>query len=215
MEATMRPSLKALLISTAAVATAFAVTPARARDAQEHVLTVALPGGGIEEIHYTGDVVPQVVLAPTQTLNLPSIAPAFGWDPSFAALARISAAFDQEAAAMLQQISIGPAAISIPNLPAGMTGYSVVSTFNSDGACTQSTQITYMGNGVKPRTISSRSGNCGVAHEHDIPADLPVAPPSQMEKHVPHTLEVKATNVKPYTALVREASWHQGEPKTD
>ncbi len=209
----MRTALKAILFGTAAIATAFAVTPARARDAQEHVLMVALPGGGITEIHYTGDVAPQIVLAPTPAVNLPFMPPAFGLAPSFAALDRISAELDQQAAEMLQQVTSMPTVMGMTNLPAGTAGYAVVSTFNSNGACTQSTQVTYMGNGVKPRTISSKSGNCGAVHEQDIPANLPIAPPSHIEKTMPHTLEVKATNVNP--GLVREASWRHSEPKID
>jgi len=215
MEATMQTSLKALLVGAAAAATVFAVTPAVAGDRQDHILAIPLPGGGVEEIHYTGDVAPQIVLVPT---SVPSVAwagaPSFAPDPLFSMIERISAAFDQQAADMLRQVREMPA-VTAASLQPGETGYSMVSTFSSDGVCTQTTQITYMGNGIKPRTVSSTSGKCGPGHDANLPANLHFTPPNAGEHAPPKTLEVKATGAKPYSGLLHEAYWQQPGPKAD
>src|SRR5690348_18032653 len=72
---------------------------AAAAGSAPHVLTVALPGGGVETIYYAGDVAPRVTFS--------TGAPAFGDVAArvapFAELDRISAMMDREAAIMLRE----------------------------------------------------------------------------------------------------------------
>ena len=82
----MRVSLRSVLSGGAAILAVGAVTPAMARDGQVHVLTVQMPGGGVEQIEYTGDVAPQVVFVPTSRMVA---VPMMDVDP-FATLNRIS-----------------------------------------------------------------------------------------------------------------------------
>jgi hypothetical protein len=67
-------------------------------------MTVRLPGGGLAEIHYLGDVPPQVAFLPSaagydRSMPAPSV---FGRESPFAAFERISAEMDRRAAAMLR-----------------------------------------------------------------------------------------------------------------
>jgi hypothetical protein len=57
----------ALLAGAAAIAVAGLSGVAAARDLNTHVMTVEVPGGGVAEIRYTGDLPPQVVFSPAPT----------------------------------------------------------------------------------------------------------------------------------------------------
>ncbi len=100
----MRTLRTALLAGVAASAIGFPGA-ALAQSPQTHVMTVRLPGGGVEQIRYTGDVPPQVVVAESPApieafAPMPSL---FGPQSPFAALDRISAEMDRQAAAMFRQ----------------------------------------------------------------------------------------------------------------
>jgi hypothetical protein len=211
----MQGSVKALLVGAAAVATAIAVHPAIAQDGQEHVLAITLPGGGVEEIHDTGDVAPQVVWAPNDGLiGAKWVDPAFGWGATFAAMERLNAAFAQQEAALLRDVA---ALSGTPHfaLPPGATGYSVVQTITGNGVCTQTTQISYMGNGIKPRTVSSSTGDCGASHAGGLPANLPSPSAPSHTAPAVRTWETKAASPHVPSNLVQVAAWHPSEPKTD
>ena len=101
----MRVSLRSMLTGAvlaggAAILAAGVVTPAVAGDSQVHVLTVQLPGGGVEQIQYTGDVAPRVVLVPASRMVA---VPDGGTSIRSRTLERISALMDQQAAAMLRR----------------------------------------------------------------------------------------------------------------
>ncbi len=201
----MSPVRSTLLGGAAAVACAvLAATPAAHASApQTHVLTIQLPDGGSEQIRYTGDTPPEVVLVPAGAVGNvlvsrnPSLAPVLMPDP-LAVFDRVSAALDREAATMLQQVATmarqglpGPGSLTeaaFGRMPSGSTGYSVISTFSGGGACTRSTEIIAMGAGQQPRVVSHASGDCGRVTSNDVPAALPGAP---VPEHRPGLIRVK------------------------
>jgi hypothetical protein len=117
-------------------------------------MTVQVPGGGIAEIRYTGDVPPQVVFSPAPTAAgaFMPFGAFFGLASSFATLDRISAAMDREAASLMRQAEMlatapafashQPTEMTLGNLPPGTDSYSMVSTWSGNGVCTQSVEIT-------------------------------------------------------------------------
>lgn len=182
---------KILVAGAAALALAGATGLARAQSADTHVMTVRLPDGQIGQIRYTGNVPPQIVMAP---------APVAFASP-FAMLERMSAIMDHEMAAMFQGMPGDPAPVpatqAVP--PAGMQSYRMISTLSGSGVCTQTTRITFTGNG-QPNVEQHSQGNCG------SPAGAPVAVPSPAPENAPavKTIEVKA----PPSAVIRPAtSW--------
>jgi len=209
---------RALLAGIACCALAGFSGPALARSPEVHVLTVRLPGGGVEQIRYTGDVPPAVVIAPgvAPAAFFAAMPPMFGPNSPFAMMDRISAEMNQEAASLLRQVESmagapmpGSAPLTMAafgRLPPGASGYSLVSTMTGNGVCTESTEITYLGNGA-PRVVSSRSGDCGPATTQTSPAALHAAPqPAPAQAEPPGT--IVASNASPsYTGLTREAAW--------
>lgn len=167
-----------------------------AREANTHVVSVALPDGSIEQIHYTGDVAPQIVVAPAAVAMpmLPSdvFSAAFGPDSPFAEMDRISAEMSRQSEAMMRQaaaMAAQPAGAVTPtaaaNMPAGSFHYTMVSTSSGAGTCTQSVQVTSMGEGQQPKVINSSSGDCkamnaagpkAAAAPAAAPAPTPVKP---------------------------------------
>ncbi len=183
----MRFSLRSMLTGTAAILAAGVVTPAMAGDGQVHVLTLQMPGGGVEQIEYTGEVAPQVVFVPTSRMVA---VPMMDVDP-FATLSRISAMMDQQAAAMLREVESLQGGM-FPGLPRGASGYSFVSTMSGTGVCTRSVRITYNGGNAPPQMVSSSSGDCGSDHRQQVPSEVTVPVPSGPPSHSPGTVEVKA-----------------------
>jgi hypothetical protein len=155
---------------------------ARAQGSDVHVMNVRLPDGSIEQIQYTGDVAPRVVLAAPQAVAMES---------PFAMLERMSAEMNRRAAAMFQAMN---AAMAMP--PAGPAGLTQAATSAGAGFCMRSVQVTYTGNG-QPQVVSHTSGNCGPT-TGAAPAALPTAPAPRNDMK---TIEVKAD--KPYQELVR------------
>lgn len=195
----MRVVRTALMAGVAAVAVAGFSGWAHAQSPQVHVMTVQLPGGGVDVIHYTGDVPPQVVLAngpaAVAAAPLPSL---FGPDSPFAELQRISAAMDRQAAPLMQT--------DFANLPPGTQGFSFVSTMSGNGVCTQSVEITQNGNGA-PHVVRHSSGNCGPTGGAGATIDLP---PAMAPQQRPDVIMTKANGAKPYAGLVHEIpSWQQ------
>ncbi len=200
----MQVSVKAVLFCAAAVVAAASVVPARADGAKTHIMTIQLPNGAVERIRYTGDVAPQVVLAPApMAFTVPGFMPASAM-AEFAALQRMSDAMDAQEAVMLRQAAELPrlTQAGFANLPAGATGYSMVSTFSSNGACTRTTQVTYRGDGLAPQTVSNVSGDCGGAGAPPMRA----VPTREHHQPDPANRTVLA-DATPYGASVRQADW--------
>ncbi|HEX4196924.1 MAG TPA: hypothetical protein VHZ26_05740 [Caulobacteraceae bacterium] len=154
-------------------------TKPQASQPQFHVLTVRLPDGSVEQIGYSGDVAPRVVLAPGG-LPFAAFAPMAGFGPAadpgaaasdpFAMLERLSAQMDRQMAEMMRNAPLAPPAVAAPGgmqqtalgkLPAGSESYSFVSSISGGKACTRSVEITSQGSGQPPRVVSQTSGDCG------------------------------------------------------
>ena len=145
--------------------------------AQTHVLAVRLPNGQVEQIRYTGDVPPTVVLVPDAAM-----APAFGSGSPFAMLERMSADMDRQAAALFHDIdtiptNAGPMNVGPTNAgPMNAGGFGVIPAMSGPGVCMRSVRVTFTGNGQAPHVVSQTSGDCGPAHGATAPVMLPSAP---------------------------------------
>jgi hypothetical protein len=197
------------MASAAATTLAGVSGVAAAQSTRAHVMTVQLPGGGVAQIQYTGDVPPQVtvsdalVAAPTSFSPVFAAMPSmFGADSPFAMFDRISAEMDRQMAAMWRRAEMlsaqSPSQLTeaaMRNLSAGSEGYSFVSTLSGNGVCVRSMQITSSGNGAVPKVVSHSSGNCEAEMAPQInggatgSVNLPTSPaPAQR----PDTLWIKS-----------------------
>jgi hypothetical protein len=165
----------ALLTGAAAIVLAgFAGIADAQTPAETHVMTLRLPGGQVEQVRYTGNVAPTVILAP---------------DPAFALLQRMSADMDRQAAALLQDID------AVPAPDAG--GFGIIPAMSGPGVCMRSVQITYSGDGRAPHVVSRTAGDCGSARASATPTTLPSAP---VREEAPAIVQAKADT--PYLGLV-------------
>ncbi len=209
------------LAGIAALALAGSTALAVAGAPATHVLNVALPGGGVEQIRYTGDVPPTVVFEPASPLPIALMRPAFA--PSFAALDRIAAEMDQQAAAMLQQAEslanaplAGPDQVfsaSLGSLPPGVSGQETVVTMTGNGVCTRTVNFTSRGDGARPQVVSNTSGSCGTPAQRSLPAQEPFY---ALPQHGPGLIEAKAavrTGVPAYRGLLHDGvAWSPPKP---
>ncbi|WP_019834090.1 hypothetical protein [Sphingomonas sp. PR090111-T3T-6A] len=177
------PSKRLLMFTGVAVALAGVTAVAAAERVPVHVMTVQLPDGSVEQIHYTGNVAPRIVVrdeaAPMVAAGF--LDAAFGVDSPFAELDRISAEMDRQAALMMRQAALMHAspdaalhAATLAGAPAGASSFSMVSTSNGQGVCTRSVQVTSMGDGKAPKVERSSSGACGTAAAQ--PSAAPATP---------------------------------------
>jgi len=206
----------ALLGGIATLALAGLAGTAAAQNPNTHTMKVQLPGGGIAEIRYTGNVPPQIVVtdAPASLAAFDPMPSMFGPDSPFAMMERVSAEMDRQAAAMLaeagaiptQARSGSPQVIetALGNLPPGSAGYSYISTMSSNGVCTQNVEITSQGNGAPPKVVSHSSGNCGPQGGVTGPVNLPVARPPA--NNGPDLILTKANEPKLYVTPVRKVA---------
>ena len=158
---------KTLLAGVAAIGIGDRRGAASAQNA--HVMTVPVPGGGVAQIRYIGDVPPQIVFVPAPAAFdawMP-VSSVFGHESPFAMLDRIAAEMDRRAAAMFRYAEamadradaggFAEAAIRAP-MPPGGESYSYVSTISGNGVCTQSVRITSRGDGTPPRSSGTAPG---------------------------------------------------------
>lgn len=150
-----------VLAGLTGMATAQTVT----NPAQTHVLNVRLPNGQVEQIRYTGDVPPTVILAPDAAMD--AVVPSFGPGSPFAMLERMSADMDRQAAALFHEIDA---------MPMNAGGFGVIPAMSGPGVCMRSVQVTFTGNGQAPHVVSQTSGDCGSVHGSTAPVMLPSAP---------------------------------------
>lgn len=176
-----------LLAGAAAVLVASACGVAAAKSPESHVMTVRLPGGGVEEIRYTGNVAPQVVVTPEYApIGFGWPAAFFGPDSAFAQLDRISAAMNRQMGVMLRDaraLAAEPGLASATEidagkLPPGSQSYSFISTTSGSGICGKSVEITSRGDGQKPQVVSKSWGDCGKG-ENGAGATRPAPAPSE------------------------------------
>lgn len=230
----MRTFRNALLAGVAGVAVALSGA-AFAQSGNDHVMTVRLPDGGLAQIRYSGSVAPRVTFgeAPSATdlFAVPSLVE-FGFGPGspFAAMERISAEMDREAAAMFRRADTLAATAgsgqlteaALRNMPPGSQSYTFVSTMSGNGVCSQSVEITSTGNGT-PRVVRHSSGNCGpqgtLGGGSTGSVDLPTAAPplgqrgpvwtsAPAQRAVPSSrpdvIWTSAKGKEPYAGLVHE-----------
>jgi hypothetical protein len=215
----MRILPNSLLAGVAAIAIGFSGA-AFAQGPQSHLMTVALPDGGVAQIRYTGNVAPRISFSEQPAwFDMPAVfAPMLGPASPFAALDRISAAMDREMTAMMRQANALSAAAqsgrleatALRDLPPGSTGYSFISTMSGNGVCSRSVEITSTGNGP-PQIVRHSSGNCAAVGSGTLPT---VAPPTTAPAPVrtsapapasrPDVVWTSAKGATPYAGLVRE-----------
>lgn len=174
---------KVLFAGAAAIALAGVASlvpgAAYAQSADVHVMQVRLPDGSVQQIEYTGNVAPRIVIMPAATAARSFYSP-------FAMMQRISAEMDAQMAAMMhmmaQPFASGPTMAAFGGMPAGV--------------CMHSVQVTYNGAGT-PQVVSQTSGNCGGAAAGGpamgVPGGTPAAQPVAPVARQPglHTIEVK------------------------
>lgn len=176
----MKKITTGLLAGIAALAVAGTAVAATAHD---HVLKIALPDGSVEHIRYRGDVAPQVVLLPAQTMPVGPVGPVALFEAPFADFDRIAAEMDRQADAMFRQVATMAAApagrdgkldtVAFGKLPAGTFHYSFVSMSTGNGTCSRSVEMTSYGPDQKPKLVSQSSGDCGAAEGRVTPAAVP------------------------------------------
>lgn len=184
----MRPTRTLLMAGIASLVLAGAAIAAKEK---MHVMSVQLPDGSIEQVHYSGDVAPKIVMVPAAQITPAGFFDsAFGPDSPFAMMDRISAQMNAQAEVMMRQASTlaaqqpatGNAPAALANMPAGSFHYVMTSTSSGSQDCTQTVQITSMGQGQQPKVINTSSGDCNVpkpgASTAALPNAAPVAAPS-------------------------------------
>lgn len=183
----MRLTRKALAAGIAALAMAGGAWAAE--KPRPNVMEVALPDGGVARISYSGDIAPQVSVAPAaKDARTAGFDAAFDGSP-FAAMDRMMAEMDARAGLMLRemrdmQVRMAAAAraaqtgdpqamqwVSLPGfgpaaavaLPPGAVSYSAVTTVNGGRSCTQMVQVTRTPADAAPQVVRRASGDCGGA----------------------------------------------------
>jgi hypothetical protein len=180
--------------------------------AAAHTMTIQLPDGTVEQIHYAGDVAPRISLRPAAPVAFDE-APFAAFDPSpiFARMEQISAAMDREMATLLraaQSWTVAPngapdqpIAIDAGNLPPGAKAYSFSMTISPNGVCRQSMEITSQGPNAKPQVVSHSAGSCGAPTNAAVPDEAPAIAPAERGG----TITAKAVRERPATE-VQQAS---------
>lgn len=222
----MRNLRTALGAGVAAVAAIGFCGLALAQGPQVHTMTVTLPGGGVEQIQYTGSTPPHVTVSDAPAPIFAAMPSFFGSGSPFAEMERISAAMDRQADRMFREAAALQSGAAQPNLvvvgdePAGSREYSFVSETNGSNVCSRSMVITSNGAGAAPHVVTHTSGNCSAASAPGfrLPTQLPTAAPQTgprmiMTKAapahsyaVPRPMMAKARGAHPYAGLVHEAS---------
>lgn len=205
VESTMRKFRVSLLAGIAAVAVAGFSGWAHAQSAQLHTMTVRLPGGGIEQIEYTGNTPPQVSVS-DNAAAVTAMPAMFGPNSLFARMDRISAEMDRQAATLFRQTA---AVVADPNLftetnladmPAGSRSYTFVSTASPSGVCEESMRITATGNGA-PQVVRHTSGNCAPMGGAGATIGLPAAQPPAQHPHMTMTRAHRPARARPDVVL--------------
>jgi hypothetical protein len=202
---------KALLAGVAAIGIGLAGT---ASAQNTHVMTVAVPGGGIAQIRYAGDVPPQVVVVPAPADARMPVLSMFGEDSPFAMMDRIAAEMNRRAAAMFRYAEAMADRASAGRLvettfgvmPSRGESYSYISTVSGNGVCTQSIRITSRGDGTPPRVERHSSGNCSAAAARPGRSGVQPAPPVPAAPKQPDLILTQSTGGSPYAGMIRHAA---------
>lgn len=132
-----------------------------------HIMNVVMPDGSVAQVHYVGNVAPQLVAVPAvQAMPVAMIDP-------FAMMDRISYEMDRQMNAMLQQASALRQAApggqlseaALKSLPPGTVSYSFTSYSSGNGAsCSQSVQVTALGQNQPPKVERQSQGDCSAVN---------------------------------------------------
>ena len=182
-----------------------------------NTMTVPVPGGGVAQIRYVGEVPPQIVFvpAPAALNSWMPVSSVFGYESPFAILDRIAAEMDRRTAAMFRYAEAmadranagGLTEAAIGAMQPGGQSYSYVSTISGSGVCTQSVRIISRGDGSPPQVERHSSGNCGSAAAPrgrsgvQPTAPAPVAPAKQ-----PDLILTQNSGPSPYAGIVRQVA---------
>jgi hypothetical protein len=178
------PKLRTVVIAGAA--TLLFAGAAVAATAKVKTMQVSLPDGSIANITYVGDVAPKVVFEPVDVQA--------AYSDTFAAMerdfARVSAIMEaQHRQAMQQQVAVSaqPGKVFIAGtMPRGSSySYTMVSSSNGQGSCTQTVEWRSEGVGKEPQVRRASSGDCGAAKN------------GEGDKPVPASVSQNAASVDP------------------
>jgi hypothetical protein len=149
-----------------------------------HTMNVALPDGSVAQIHYVGDVAPQVSVQPVDAVPVAFVDP-------FAELDRMAAAMEAQHQAMMQQVAQieraaaqadtgAPGQVTlVGNLPAG-THFTYVSSTTDANGCTRTVEYSSDGSNQEPKATKTSAGTCDAAPRNAAPitasAPAPAAP---------------------------------------
>lgn len=206
---------RALIAGVAILGLAGMASPVLAKTPETHTMTIEIPGGGVAEVQYTGNVPPTITFEPGvgPAFSVASVPGLFGPNSPFAMMQRISAEMNRETAALIREVESTTRALwSAPLVPAtfgkfgpGTSGYTFVSTITGNGVCTEGMQITYSRNGT-PKVAYSHSGDCG-PQGGSAPVTAQTLPvPSRAKPTLPGTILVSSPG--PFDVhLVRGATW--------
>lgn len=179
-----------------------------------NMMTVPVPGGGVAQVRYVGDVPPQIVFVPAPA-PFAAWTPVFGYEALFAMLDRISAEMDRRMAAMFHYAETmagrssagGLVEAGFGALPPGGQSYSSVSTVTGTGVCTQSVRIMSRGDGTPPQVERYSSGNCGAtAAPQGRPGVQPAAPIPAAPAERPDLILTQHGGPNPYAGMVRQVA---------
>lgn len=158
------------LLGGAAVAL-LAAGVAEAATAKLHTMKLDAPDGQVVEVHYTGDVAPQVRFVPAAQ------EPVAAADP-FAEMERISAAMDAQMHAMMQRAALlqqaaasgtvqaAPGFTVVGQMPRG-THVTYFSSSTDANGCTRSVSYSSDGASAQPQMTRAASDACDAAKAGD------------------------------------------------
>jgi hypothetical protein len=183
-----------------------------------NVMTVPVPGGGMAQVRYVGDVSPQILFVPAPAVFdawMP-VSSVFGYASPFTMLDRVAAEMDRRAAAMFRYAEAMAAHVNAGGLaeaaygamPLAGQSYSYVSTISGNGICTQSVRIISRSDGTPPLIERHSSGNCG-ALAAPPPARSNVRPAAPVPAPTPRQPDLILTQhggPSPYAGMVRQVA---------
>jgi hypothetical protein len=179
------PKLRTAVIAGAA--TLLFAGAAIAATTNLHTMRVSLPDGSVAQITYVGDTAPKIAIEPVDALPAAFAEPFAAMDRDFARVSAIMEAQRQQAmqqvVALQRQAAVGaqPGKVFVPGaVPAGGSySYTVVSSSDGQGSCTQSVEWRSDGTGKQPLVTRASSGDCGAAKGGEGNKPVPVAAPQK------------------------------------
>jgi len=173
------PKLRTALIAGAA--TLLFAGVAVAATAKFHTMQVSLPDGSVARITYAGDVAPKVAVEPVDAQAAAYVDPFAAMERDMALVQQRHAEVMRQIAAMQQQAAAQAQSgqvVVTGNMPAGSSySYSMVSSSNGNGSCTQTVEWRSDGSGKQPQVTRASSGDCGAVKggegDKPVPASAP------------------------------------------